>query len=137
MRWLFLFALLLAGCEPHARPPVTPSQPEGPAKLAAAEREILAALAIVDGRLELRFGLRAADADLHRAATELILSEDPSAALVEGRIDVFSFGARERALGKLKDRVPAGNLPADAALERELLVRLIDGEHSRVAPEKA
>ena len=135
---LALSLLLLAACGPgSSRPPITPGRDEGAEKLATAEREILAALAVVDGRLEVRFATRPKDADLHRVATEVIVSEDPSAALVEGRIDVFSFGARERALAKLKSRIPNGNFSPDARLERELLVRLIDVEEMRVVQEKA
>jgi hypothetical protein len=138
MKRLAVSLLLAASCASHnAQPPKMPAQDDRPRKLADAEKQVLAALGVVDGRLELRFGIRASDKDLHRAATELIVSEDPDAGLVDGRIDVFSFGARERALGKLKARIPAGDLAGDAKLERELLVRLIDAEQVRVAQEKA
>ncbi len=134
----FAIALVLVGCANGAvQPAKAPAPDDRPARLADAEREVLAALGVVDGRLELRFGMRATDKELHRAATELILSEDPEAGLVDGRIDVFSFGARERALGRLKARIPGDDLAGDAKLERELLVRLIDAEQMRVEQEKA
>lgn len=130
--------VLVVGCANEvAQPPKVPAKDDRPAKLADAERQVLAALGVVDGRLELRFGTHASDKDLHRVATEMILSEDPEAALVDGRIDVFSFNVRERALGKLKTRIPTDDLTGDAKLERELLVRLIDAEQARVEQERA
>src|SRR5258708_20323337 len=93
-----LLVLLVAvwGCTPSvSRPPVAPAPDDRPAKLAAAEQQVLAALGVVDGRLERRFGIHATDKDLHHAATQLIVAEDPDGGLIEGRIHVFSFSPPE------------------------------------------
>lgn len=137
MRRFFASLIFVAACTPTVSPPRLPTlRDDRPAKLAETERQVLAALGVVDGRLELRFGTHASDKDLHKAATEMIASEEIEG-LVDGRIDVFSFGARERALGKLKAKLPTDDLSGDAKLERELLVRLIDAEQARVEQERA
>jgi len=134
-------ALVATMCAPAKSAHVTAPANDGAATLIATERPILARLAVIDPRLAQRVHMDAAEADLGKAALEAILSEDAQAAVVDGRLDLFSFGARERALAKLS--VPEMDLAETSSgaiarprLERELLVRLLDAERARVATEK-
>lgn len=140
MRYL-AFLLLIACGPPGVVNHPTLQGDGGSAKLLEVERPILASLAIVDARLEKRVHQEANEAALRKLAMEAVLQEDTQAAVIEGRIDMFSFDARERALGRLV--VPEMDL-ADASsgelarpkLERELLVRLLDSEKNRTKMER-
>jgi hypothetical protein len=143
MRYALLLLLSIVACRPAQRGAEHPSAPDdgGSARLVEKEKPILASLAIVDARFERRLRERASEAGLRKAALELILAEDTQAALVEGRIDMFSFDARERALARLS--IPALDLAdvgsgtlARPKLEGELLRRLLEEEKLRVTLER-
>ncbi len=117
--------------------PSSVRDPEATAKFLSIEGQVLADLAAIDRRLAARVGQAPSDDDLRRVAMAAILSEDASTAVVDGAIDAFSFGARERALTAAKrklDAAPAVEGPS--AQERALLSRLLEAEILRVADER-
>lgn len=137
--------MLVAACGANNHGPVhvaAPPQESGAQAFVEAERRILAEVAAVDARFEARTFAPASDADLRKAGMQLIFEEDTQAAVVGGRIDPFSFGARARALDRAASMVPVRALPARAAgdldrpaLERELLLRLLASESARAHDE--
>jgi hypothetical protein len=140
------FVLLLAGCGGSAPAVVTPQADDPAARVKAfddVEDEVLRDLAAIDRRLAARTRITPGDDDLRRVA--LAALDDPSLATVDGVIDPFSFDARARGLAAAKKKLESApaNLPqaptmeqADAALERDLLARLVDEELVRLDEER-
>lgn len=143
-RWAGVVLLCgMAGC--GGRPVVrAPERADPVPAFIAAERRVLGDLAVVDGRLEARTRVASSEEELRKAATRLILEEDSQAAIVDGRIDVFSFDARGRALERAAKAIPAAALPERGAgeierpaLERELVLRMLDSERARAKDESS
>ena len=150
-----VLALVLAGCGAKAsgaRPSSAPLSPPGDdgraatASFAQAEVEALGWLAAADPRLAARTGVTASPEVLERIGTAAVLAEDAATRFVGGSLDVFSFGARSRALAEARRGVVAlqGELPAVGPvgaelcrprLEKELLLRLIAEESARAVDE--
>ena len=130
------------------RPRTGAEAPEGDARkataeLARAEEDAVAWLSVADPRLAARTGVVAGQALLDRLGTGAVLDEDTSLRRLEGSVDVFSFRARQRALGNasaaleglpraaLPEAGPLGSGVARPRLERELLLRLVAEERAR------
>lgn len=136
--------LASAACTPTVTPQqvvVPPSTSQGGGnrdRLARDEEALLAALAVADARLARRFEMPPSDAADAEAALHAILAEDPGTAVVDGRLDEFSFAARARILDEAKARVAGWTYPltGDDELERVLLVRLVREERARVDEER-
>jgi hypothetical protein len=116
------------------------------AHLVAAEDRAVGWLVAADPRLAARFGAKAPDDILNQIGTEAVLAEDAAASIHDGALDLFGFRARSLAIehaAKEASQIPAalpGILGPESpvtrpALERELLVRVIDEERARVADE--
>lgn len=146
---LIAATLAAAACGGSQR--AAPAAPAGEAAervraFAAAEDEILRDVATIDARVARRARISPREEDLRRLALRALLAEDPSLAVVDGAIDPFSFESRARGLGAVKQKIAAAprELPESApgmlsapALERELLVRLVDEELLRLEEERA
>lgn len=106
-------------------------------RLARDEDVLLRRLAAVDARLARRAGVTANEADLQKNALGAILHEDTGARVVDGGLDVFSFDARARGIQAARGDVDGWTyaLEGDAALERDLLRRLLAEEEARVKEE--
>lgn len=140
--WSLLALLsLTAACGPPAVGPTTPTGDDAAAKIAAlqtVEDDVLRDIAASDRRFAARAKITPRDDDARRLAMGAVLAEDASLAAVDGAIDPFSFEARGRGLAKARqglDRIPAG-LPEPAALEGELLARVVDEETQRLEEER-
>jgi hypothetical protein len=126
-----LLLLLLACSAPAAPPPRTPAPSR--AAFDAGEEEVLRDLAAIDARLARRARLVPTEKDLERVTMAALLRDDAQFATIAGAIDPLSFDARARGLDAAKRKAAA--LP-DVRPERELLVRLVDEEVSRVDEER-
>jgi hypothetical protein len=127
-------------------------------RIAAFDREEDAAMswiAAADPRLAAREGANggavASDAEvLKQIGMEAVLTEDVTAVIHNGSLDLFAFRARGRALDKAAAHVAASpdglpetaqpeagdaSSPARPKLERELLGRLVEEEQARAAEE--
>jgi hypothetical protein len=116
------------------------------AQLVASEEQAIDWLVAADPRLATRLGAAAPESILSQIGMEAVLAEDASAAIHDGALDLFGFRARGLALDRAAKegaRVPSalptegapGSAVARPALERELLVRLVDEERARAADE--
>ena len=130
----------LVACTPGQQGPNVPGADEPAAKtaaFAAAEDDVLHALAAADRRFALRSGVKAQTEDDGKLAMGALLAEDASLAAVDGAIDVFSFQARARAIAKAREglaKVPRG-APQPTAFEAELLGRVVGEETARLEEE--
>lgn len=115
------------------------------ARFDALEDEILRDLATLDLRVARRSRMTLREEDLGRVGMSAVLTEDESVVLVDGRIDPFSFSARERGLTAVRaklDEIPpklpaAGGDGTDSPeLERSLLRFLVDEEAFRLDEER-
>ncbi|MBS2018430.1 MAG: hypothetical protein JST00_36530 [Deltaproteobacteria bacterium] len=134
-------ALLAAACGPAAPGPSSPTTDDAAAKVAAfraVEDDVLRALSASDRRFAMRVGLPPQADDDRKLAMGALLAEDASLAAVDGAIDVFSFQARERAIAKAREGLAKapGALPEHAALESELLARVVSEESERLDEER-
>ncbi len=134
-----LLFIAFAACGPAEPGPTTPQPDDPAARIRAFEStrdEALRDLAAIDRRLATRAHVEPRDDDLRRVAIGAL--DDKSLAAIDGVIDPFSFEARGRGLAAVKKKVDAApaNLPPQAQLERELLVRLVDEEVARLDEEK-
>ena len=93
-------------------------------------------LAAIDGRFASRAHLEPSEADLRRVAMAALLDDDSTVAIVGGRIDPFSFAARERGLAAARRTVE--RLPPDPREPSEavLLRAVVDAELTRLDEEK-
>ena len=108
------------------------------ARLARDEDALLHQLAAVDARIAKRAHIAPSEAELRKTAVGAILHEDTSAKLVEGALDVFSFDARARGIDGARRDLASWSYPVDgdAALERDLVARLVAEEDARLAEER-
>jgi hypothetical protein len=110
------------------------------------EDEVLRDLAAIDRRVAVRARIEPREEDSRRVSMSALLAEDPSLAVIDGVIDPFSFEARARGLGIVKEKLkkaPA-TLPTSAPgmmlaprFEKELLDRVVDEEQVRLEEERA
>jgi hypothetical protein len=131
---------LEAGCAGPRTPAPAATAADPSAEAAAFDRmedEILRDLAAIDRRVASREHVVPSEADLRRVAMAAVLGEDVSVALVDGRIDAFSFDARARGLANAAKRAAA--LPADRQTpsEQRLLSNLVVSEVVRLDEERA
>jgi hypothetical protein len=136
-RWL-VFCTALAACGP-TQPGATTPQPDDAGRVRAFEAardDALRALAAIDRRLAARARVEPRDDDLRHIALGAL--DDQSLAAIDGAIDPFSFEARARGLAAVKTKVDATpkDLPLAAGFEREMLVRLVDEEVTRLDEER-
>ncbi len=138
------FALALCACAgspaPQAVvvPPTSPLDGGNRDRLARDEEALLGALALGDARLARRFEMAPSKGAVSESALKSILAEDPGTQIVDGRIDAFSFAARERLLDEAEARIATWKYPLEkeGALERDLLKRLVEEERARVNEER-
>lgn len=115
------------------------------ARFKSVEDDVLHTLAAIDRRVARRAHLEPREEDLRHLTMGAVLAEDASLAVVDGAIDPFSFEARARGLAAVKAtlatapaELPLASGPLAApALERELLLRLVDEEVVRLEEERA
>lgn len=133
---------------PAAGPPADDQRVarEETAAFAQVEDDVLAWLFAADPRLAARANASAPPELLARIGTDAVLSEDTTAIIRGGSLDLFAFRARARALsqaaarlaafhGALPEAGPLGSALARPRLERELLDRLVGEEMQRAAVE--
>ena len=143
----------LAACgsgQAMARAPLPASQADRDravvAKLADSERSVRELLSAADPRVAVRTGIAPSEAVLSRIRQEAIMAEDGTTALRGASLDLFSFGARLRAIAAaavelaptpaaLPVEAPPGSALARPRLERELALRMIEEERARTARE--
>ncbi len=148
-------ALLAAACGAPATSVVDPAAPptaprdDGRAatsSFAQIEAEALGWVSAADPRLASRIGVTAPPDVVERIGTLAVLTEDTTARMRGGSLDLFAFKARAGALaeaskavaafhGELPERGPVGSELRRPQLERELLLRLLDEESTRAADE--
>ena len=130
--------VLLLGCTPpeDAKTPAGVDLSGNAAAFEKAEDEVLRDLASMDARIAARAAITPAEADLRRVGMAAVLAEDDGAVIVEGRLDIFSFDARDRGLLAAAKKIPSGPLPPAAEQERVLLTRLLEAERARVAEDR-
>ena len=115
------------------------------ARFQSVEEDVLHTLAAIDRRVARRARLEPREEVLRHLTMSAMLAEDASLAVVDGAIDPFSFEARARGLAAVKATLATSpaDLPlasgslAAPALERELLLRLVDEEVVRLEEERA
>jgi hypothetical protein len=148
-----LVAATSAACAPSsAGLPRTPSVADDSAaaarrlaEFARLESESFDWIAAADPRLAQRAHATASDDVLGRVGTQAVLSEDATAQIRIGSLDLFAFRGRARALDEAAKLVASsvGELPDVALegtltrprLERELLSRLVEEERTRATDE--
>jgi hypothetical protein len=98
----------------------------------------LAELGATDPRLAARLPVGPSVEVRQRAAAEAVVRGAADVGIVDGSIDVFSFGERERRLRRLRDELgsaPDSQTP-EGRTEAVLLKRLLDAEDLRVVLER-
>jgi hypothetical protein len=148
-----LGALVATACAPAVssadRTPATQPRVDDEtlvAEFGRIEDDAMGWLAAADPRLASRENATAPDDILKRIGTEAVLAEDATAVIRGNSLDLFAFRARARVLDQAAQRVGAftarlpdlassTGAPAHPRLERELLIRLIEEERSRVLEE--
>lgn len=130
-----LVGFLVLACGPT--PPKTPLATAAGPDFARDEQRVLHLLASADGRFARRAGIQSGETELREPAVQAILSEDASAMMEGGRVDLFSFDARARTLDAASTLVAQYN-PKDRknGLEIERLTRLCEEERARLTRER-
>lgn len=140
-------AAVACGNAPGAASPAAgrPDDATSVRALEESEDEVLRDLSATDRRFAARARITPADDDLRRVAMTAVFADDPTLAVVDGVVDPFSFDARARGLEAAKKRLAtapralprrASGLTPEPALERELLVRMVDEEQLRLEDER-
>lgn len=101
------------------------------------EDEIVRDLASIDMRIAERARVTPSEEDLRRVAMAAVLEEDPTIAIVDGRVDPFSFDARARGLESARRKIRLLPLDHSNPNERELLARLVEEEIARLDEERS
>jgi hypothetical protein len=111
---------------------------------ATLEGQVLERLAAADPRFAARSKVIAPEALLRKLGTQAVLSEDVTAEIHGGSLDLFAFDGRHRALDDAARELAAWTAPLPQTwsavltrpqLERELLQRTIDEERARLEDE--
>jgi hypothetical protein len=139
---LLLIPLTTIACGPGAARtgPETADRASDQRAFEQREDEILRELAALDRRIARRARVTPTEDGLRRITMAAMLREDPTVAVIDGAIDPFSFEARKRGLEAAKQKIAA--LPKSAVSEkrtseRDLFLRLVEGELMRVEEERA
>lgn len=136
MKRLALICLLACGPADEPKTPASMDLSANNAAFDKAEDEVLHDLAAMDARLAARENTTPSEEDLRRVGMAAVLAEDTSAVIVEGRLDIFSFDARDRGLVAAQKKIPNGPLSPQKESERMLLARLVESERARVAEDR-
>jgi hypothetical protein len=139
---VFLLIVGFAACADVTATGSGPAAPAAAAKTSAAfvawEAGWLAELGATDPRLAARLPVQPSVEVRQRAAAEAVVRGGDDVGIVDGAIDVLSFGERERRLRRLRDELrlaPEPQTPEGRA-EIVLLTRLVDAEDLRVTMER-